>query len=366
MEKVLAAVKVGTQHTQIREFSLPEIRDDAGLLRVDVSGVCGTDVSTYNAPLLQGPFIMGHEIVGRIAKLGKTAALNWGLKEGDRVAIESYRGCGHCESCISGYMGHCPSERARNEQSAPPGSEALPDFQPSRGGGFSQYLYLWPTTRFHKVPDHVPDKLAALAIPFGNGWQWAYMEANAGPGKRILIAGPGQQGLACVVASRQAGADQIIVSGLSCDAKRLEVARHLGADHTIDVQTEDLRERVLSLTGGRGVDVAIDVAAGTAETILPLIDSLRPRGVLVAIAVKGSLPNFPLQAIARKGLTVKGVVGHSYRAVELALQTIASGKYPLEEVATHQFGLKDVDAAIRAIARENSADAIHAIVAAWK
>jgi len=366
MEKMLAAVKVGPKQTELREFPLPDIPDDAGLLKVDVSGVCGTDVSTYGAPLRPGPFIMGHEIVGRIAKLGRAAALNWGLKEGDRVAIEGYRGCGHCESCISGYMGHCPSERALAERSADPRSHALPDFQPSRGGGFSQYLYLWPTTRFHKLPDHVPDKLAALAIPFGNGWQWAYMEGNVGPGKTVLIAGPGQQGLACVVASRQAGADQIIVTGLSCDTKRLAVAKRVGADYTINVETEDLPERVLGLTQGRGVDVAIDVAAGTAETILPLIDSLKPRGVLVAVAVHGDLPNFPLQTIARKGAAVKGVVGHSYRAVELALQTIASGKYPLEEVATHQFGLKDVDAAIRAIARETIPDAIHATVAAWK
>lgn len=366
MEKVLAAVKVGPKQTELREFPLPGVPDDCGLLKVDVSGVCGTDVFDYRAPLRGGPFIMGHEIVGRIAKLGKAAAANWGLKEGDRVAVEGYRGCGHCESCISGYMGHCPEERALHDRSADPRSTALPDFQPSRGGGFSQYLYLWPTTRFHKVPDHVPDKLAALAIPFGNGWQWAYAEGNVGPGKTVLIAGPGQQGLACTVASRQAGADQIIVTGLSRDATRLGVAKRLGADHTINVETENLRERVLGLTHGRGVDVAIDVAAGSAETILPLIDSLRPKGILVVVPVQGDLPNFPMLTVSRKSLTVKGVVGHSYRAVELALQTIASRKYPLEEVATHQFGLRDVDAAIRAIARETTTDAIHATVAVWK
>lgn len=366
MEKVLAAVKVGPKQTDLLEFAVPDISDDAGLLQVDVSGVCGTDVSTYKAPLRHGPFIMGHEIVGRIAKIGKLAAANWGLKEGDRVAVEGYRGCGHCEACISGYLGHCPGERALHDQSGTAGSKSLPDFQPSRGGGFSQYLYLWPTTRVHKVPDHVPDKLAALAIPFGNGWQWAYMEGNVGPGKTALIVGPGQQGLACTVASRQAGADQIIVTGLTCDAKRLEVATHLGADHTINVESENLRERVLELTNGRGVDVAIDVAAGSADTILPLIDLLKPKGTLVVIAVQGDLPNFPMLTVSRKSLTVKGVVGHSYRAVELALRTIASGKYPLEEVATHQFGLQDVDAAIRAIARENTPNAIHATVAPWK
>ncbi|MPZ14802.1 MAG: zinc-binding dehydrogenase [Chloroflexi bacterium] len=365
METVLAAVKTGIRATELRRFPLPSVGEDGGLLQVDACGVCGADVRTYDQPVSNGVFIMGHEIVGRVAQLGKAAARLWGLREGDRIVVESYRVCGHCDACLTGYLGFCPSELALHDRGAEPESDCLADFQPSRGGGYSQYLFLWPTLRFHKVPDHVPSERAALAIPFGNGWQWAHLSGGAGPGKSVLVVGPGQQGLACTVAAKEAGAGPIIVAGLARDERRLQVAKRLGADHTINVEAEDLRERVRDLTGGEGADVGIEVAVGSAETVMPMIDVLRPRGTLVVVPAKGPLDQFPMHVLGRKSLTVKGVIGHSYQAVEMAVRTIASGKYPLHEVTNHQFGLDEVDDAIRATAGEFP-DVIHASVLPWK
>ena len=167
---LLAAVKIGVQQTEIREFVMPDVPADAGLLKVEAVGVCGTDVHTYCEPLSNGPFIMGHENVGRIARLGPVAAQRWGLQEGDLVLAEGYRVCGHCESCLSGYFGYCPREGGE-EISGNERPDSLVRFQPSRGGGFSQYLYLHPESRFHRIPEHVPAEQATLALPFGNGWQ---------------------------------------------------------------------------------------------------------------------------------------------------------------------------------------------------
>jgi threonine dehydrogenase-like Zn-dependent dehydrogenase len=122
---------------------------------------------------------------------------------------------------------------------------------------------------------------------------------------------------------------------------------------------------VREITHGAGVDVVIDVAAGTAATILPAIDLLQPRGTLVVIPANRPLPDFPMQTVCAKSLAVKGIRGHSYQATELALRTIAMGKYPLEEVTSHRFGLGEVDQAIRAIAGEGPAGVIHAIVDPW-
>lgn len=362
--KVLAALKVGIKRTEIREFSLPEIPADAGLLKVECVGVCGTDVHTYAEPLEGGPFIMGHENVGHIAKIGKATEQRWGLKEGDRVLVEGYRVCGHCESCLSGYFGYCPREGGQ-ESADEISPDSLAYFQPSRGGGFSQYLYLRPETRFHEVPGHIPIEQATLALPFGNGWQWAHFDGGVGPGKTVLIQGPGQQGLGCVVASREAGAACIIVSGLARDARRLEIARRLGADYTINVEKEDLVERVKELTGRRGVDIVVDVATGQAATLLPAIQVLAVRGTLVVVPRGGKISDFPLDFVHQKSLTIKCVRGHSYQAVEMALRVIASGKYPLHEVTSHRFGLKQVDDAIRSVAGEGAPDVIHATVDPW-
>src|SRR5436853_7052817 len=95
--KTLAALKVGPSTTELREFDLPEIPADAALLKMEVAGVCGTDVSQYKLPLRGAPLIMGHENVGYLAKVGSLVAQHKGFKEGDLVFLEHYLPCGHCE-----------------------------------------------------------------------------------------------------------------------------------------------------------------------------------------------------------------------------------------------------------------------------
>jgi threonine dehydrogenase-like Zn-dependent dehydrogenase len=143
------------------------------------------------------------------------------------------------------------------------------------------------------------------------------------------------------------------------------VARHLGADHTVNVEAEDLRERVQEITAGRGVDVAIDVATGGPATVLPALELLRPRGVFVVVPTQGPIPSFPIGLVQRKGLTVKGGMGHSLRSVDMALHVMASGKYPVHEVTSHRFALDEVDAAIRSTAGQGAPDTVHVSVDPW-
>lgn len=364
-DKVIAAVKSGPKQTEVREFSLPDIPVDGGLLKMEAGGICGSDVQSYPRPPRSGPHIMGHENVGYIAKVGNIAAQRWGLKEGDRVALEEYLPCGHCEWCHSGDFRLCYQTDIHNTPNAARYGSTPVTVPPGLWGGFSQYLYLHPNSVFHKVPAHVPAEQAALALPLGNGWQWAYGEGGVSPGKIVLIQGPGQQGLGCVIAAKEAGAACVIVAGLSGDARRFEIARRLGADYTIDVDKEDLRERIREITSGRGVDVVIDVAAATAETVLPALDVLhKKRGTLVIAAgrMEQKIESFPLGIVKLKYLAVKGARGHSYQSVEMALRIIASGKYPLSELCSHQFGLGQVHEAIQTAAGQGLPGAIHVTV----
>src|SRR5262249_7742748 len=190
------------------------------------------------------------------------------------------------------------------------------------------------------------------ATPMSNGIQWALFDAGVGYGSTVLIQGPGQQGLCCVMACRHAGADQIIITGTSKDARRLEVAEALGADITIDIHRENPLERVLEATKGRGVDVVLDctVGAGAAPVLLG-IEASKRRGATMVVQGEGNqeFPSFPIGRMTRKGMTLKSARGHSYRAVELALRQLASHRFPLELMMTHTFGLAQVDYAIKSV-----------------
>ena len=120
---------------------------------------------------------------------------------------------------------------------------------PHLWGGYSQYLYMPPNTVVHKLPSSTTPDEAAFALPLANGVQWAHVEGEAGPGRTVVIQGPGPKGLGCTLASKIFGADCIIVTGLTKDAARLEMAKKLGADYTIDVQKNDFTESIREIVG---------------------------------------------------------------------------------------------------------------------
>ncbi len=250
MEKVLAAVKVGPSTTEIREFPMPDIPDDGALMKMEVAGICGTDVKMYKQPLSAGPIIMGHENVGYIAKAGRKFTERKGFKEGDLVFVEHYVACGKCEWCHLGQYRHCEATDWRHNPDAIRYGYTSAERTPHLWGGFSQYVYLPWNAVLHHVPAGVGPELAGIVTPLANGIEWALFDANVGYASTVLIQGPGQQGLSQVVACKQAGADLVIVTGTSKDAKRMEIAKRLGADHVIDVQKEDPLARINAITGG--------------------------------------------------------------------------------------------------------------------
>ena len=366
-EQVLAAVRTGPGVTELREFPMPAIPDDGALLKVEVAGICGTDVKMYAKPPFADPVIMGHENVGIIATAGPKFTESKGLAEGDRVFVEHYVGCMHCEWCRAGEYRHCELTDWRTNPDARRYGYTSSDKPGRLWGGFSQYMYLPWNAVTHKVPEGVSAELAGLVTPLSNGIEWALNAGGVGYDSTVLIQGPGQQGLSQVVASKQAGASLVIVTGTTRDASRLELAKMLGADHVIDVLTEDALGRVLELTGGKGVDVVLDctAGAGTAPVLLG-IDALKRReGVMVTQGELAAFPDFPLKKMTEKCIALRSARGHGYRAVELALAQLASGRFPLDRLATHSFGLEDVDHAIRTLAGETGEDALHISLLPW-
>lgn len=345
-----AIVQTAPRQLELRELPLPEIDDDSGLLRVEACGICGSDVEQYTGALpVRFPLIPGHEPVGRIERIGDRAARRWGVDVGDRVVVEVLIPCGSCIACREGRYPLCRGQGGLFGYSYIPLSHP-----PGLWGAYADYLYLHPRSIVHPIRKDLAPSIAALFNPLGAGFRWAVDVPNTRPGDTVLILGPGQRGLASVLAARAAGAGRIIVTGLSRDARKLELAREFGADYTIDAEAEDVRARVAEYTGGRGADVVVEVTAYSTEPVAEALYYAAPGGRVVLAGVKGfkPVPNFLSDLVVAKELQIFGALGVTSRAYRNAIRLIESGTVPVEKMHTHDFPLEQAETAIRMLAGE--------------
>ena len=358
-----SAVALADGSIPIQEFELPEIGSNDGLLKVEITGVCGSDWPYYQSyPSTKGPLILGHETVGFVETAGARALEAWGAREGDLVALEEYLPCGHCSYCRGGSFRLCDATDSLLGAGLRYGSTPV-SVKPSLWGGYGQYQYLHPNTVLHKVPDGVSPRLATLALPLGNGFEWTMFQGGTNLQTTVLIQGPGQQGLACVLAAKAAGAACIIVSGLARDRERLDLAKALGADCTINVEEEDIFSTISDVTGGEMPNLIIDCSSGGAQTFLEGLHLVRKNGLVLVCGRKARpIPEFDTNILFKKNITVKGLRGHSYEAVEMALSVLKSKAYPVERLCTHDFGLNEVRQALDAVSGNADYFPIHCTV----
>ncbi len=365
MAGMLAAVKVDAQKMEVREFPEPEIGIDGALLKVEAAGMCGA-YEGFKRGNRRGPVILGHENAGVIAKAGKVFQERHGVKEGDLVALEEYLPCFHCEFCRIGEYRNCWLTDTHNNPNPIRFGQMPIDFPPYLWGGYGQYMYLPPNSVLHHLPNTVTADEAALALPIGNGVQWSHVEGEVGPGKTIVIQGPGPKGLGCTLASSIYGAATIIVTGLTKDAPRLAAAKRLGAHHTIDVQTQDFTSTIMDITGGRGVDAVVDCTSSHNPIIFTqAIDVMKRRGGII-VTQSYEVEKLNLGKLADKYVTLRFCRGHSYSSVAVGLNWIASGKYPLKELLTHHYSLAQTGTACLASGGEgDGANAVSVMLNPW-
>lgn len=216
-----------------------------------------------NAHLLSGvepPFPMGHEFSGLVAEVGEGVT---GFQSGDRVAIQPALACGKCYACLKGWYNLC-QHKGMLGVTAP--------------GGMAEYVCVKATQVFH-IADDMPLLDAALvqcgAFSFGG-----MMQSGLSLGDTCVIIGAGTCGLMAVQAAKAAGAIQIIVTDRS--EFKLELAKNIGATHTLNVKRQDVRESVMKLTGGIGADYAFDTA-GMDNTLNEALACIRPNGTVMVM-----------------------------------------------------------------------------------
>jgi threonine dehydrogenase-like Zn-dependent dehydrogenase len=343
----LAMVLAAPRKLEPRELPVPAIDADTALLRVEACGICGSDYEQFEGVLRTPmPVVPGHEPLGTIAAIGDRAARRWGVDVGDRVAVETMLSCRFCAECLGGRYQLC--ERRRIYSYIPL------EQPPGLWGAYAEYMFLDATSIVHRVDPTLPAPIAVLFNPLGAGFRWAVEIPNTRPGDTVLVLGPGQRGLASVIAARAAGASPIIVTGLAADAAKLAVARELGAQHTIDVENENARERVAEITGGRGADVVVEVTSYATAPVAEALRYVRPGGVVVLAGVKGGkeVPGFVSDLVVAKEISIRGAIGVTSSGYRSAIRLIESRAVPVERMHTHEFPLRDAELAIRTLAGE--------------
>ena len=346
-KQTLAMVQTAPRTLVPRDLPIPDIDDESALLRVEACGICGSDYEQFDGALRTPmPVIPGHEPLGIIDKIGDGAAQRWGVDVGDRVAVETMLSCRFCEACLDGRYHLC---RQRRIYSYIPLSE-----EPGLWGAYAQYMFLHRNSIVHKMDPELPAETAVLFNPLGAGFRWGVEMPRSGPGDTVVVLGPGQRGLACVLACREVGVDRIIVTGIEADARKLEIAKTFGADETIDVDNEDPVRRVRELTDGVGADVVIDVSSYATAPITQAVDLAALGARIVLAGVKGfkPVPNFISDKVVMKELSLQGAIGVTSSGYRSAIRMIEAGRHPLETMHTHEFDLREAELAIRTLARE--------------
>ena len=357
-----ALVLTAPRALERRTFALPEIGDNDGLLRVEACGLCGTDHELYTGHMrTPGAIVPGHEVVGIVERVGARAAERWGVRAGQRVAVEVFLSCRSCANCLAGVYRRCERHGTATMIGFVPVERA-----PSLRGGYATHLYLDPDVMLLPVPDGLDPVLASVFNPLGAGIRWAATLPGTGPGDVIAVLGPGLRGLSACVAAKEAGAAFVMLTGVGPrDAPRLAAAADFGADLTVDVAVDD-PVRALRAAVGHLADVVVDVTAKAPLAFAQAVKLARHGGTVVVAGTRGDgveAPGFQPDHVVYKELRVLSALGVDYPAYAEALRILASRRYPFAELPRRVAGLDTLEPLLRTMAGEGDSDVpVHAVV----
>jgi L-iditol 2-dehydrogenase len=354
-----------------REIEVEEPGTGELLVRVELSGICGSDVHMFNGGMdLEFPVVPGHELAGTIEQLGEdtaTDAKGEPVSEGDAVTVVPGIVCGECWYC-----NNVPSRPTSCANRDVYGFLNV-DYRQRAHGGFSEYMLVDERASFYRLPDGMDVELGALAEPlavatraFERGYQPGIPDAREGfgIGKSVAVQGAGPIGLLTMSAAKAAGAGQVIA--VDAIGERLDLATEFGATDTVDLteyNEDGLAEAVKGRTnGGVGADLVVE-AAGVPVALRQGIELARDGGTLVEVghyAYNGEVEINPTR-IVQKDLDVHGSLAYPPNQFETAIALLdqLEGEVPFRKLFNYRAGFDDAEAAYE---RQESGEAYRATI----
>lgn len=314
----------------LKEVPIPTCGADEVLVRIKATSICGTDLHIYNwdawaDKTVVTPNVFGHEFAGFVVEVGERVT---GVAIGDYVSAEGHMVCGTCKACRTGNAHVCPNTRS---------------FGITAPGCFAEYAVVKASNIIHNAPD-LPFEIACLQDPLGNAVQTVLSGDIVG--KSVAIIGVGPIGLLAIQVAKACGSGAIYAADIN--PNRLELARQMGADFTINAMETRISKALRQMTDGEGVDVVLEMS-GNPQAIVDGFEAAANAGRVSLLGIPTKEVSLDLtNQIIFKGLRVEGITGRKMYQTWYQMKGLLNQKrIDLASVITHRFKLDQYEEAFR-------------------
>lgn len=302
----------------LRDVAVPEPGIDDVLVRIDRTGICGTDLNIFNwnswaRETIPVPMVVGHEFVGRVVETGSNVS---NFQPGAIVSGEGHVVCGTCRNCLAGRRHLCADSRGIGV---------------NRPGAFAEYLVLPVTNIWHHPPD-VDLDVASIFDPFGN----AVHTALSFPvlGEDVLVAGAGPIGAMAIAVARHAGARYVVA--MDVNPYRMELSRQMGATLVLDARTERIADAQKRLGMAEGFDVGLEMS-GNDRAFEEMLDNMSHGGKVAMLGIPKEKVAIDWNRVIFNMLTVKGIYGREMYETWYKMTAMLQSGLDIRPVITHRF-----------------------------
>ncbi|WP_311753946.1 L-threonine 3-dehydrogenase [Proteus columbae] len=300
------------------DVPVPELGHNDVMIKIRKTAICGTDVHIYNwdewsQKTIPVPMVVGHEYIGEIVAIGQEVK---GFNIGDRVSGEGHITCGHCRNCRGGRTHLCRNTIGVGV---------------NRPGCFAEYLVI-PAFNAFKIPDNIPDELAAIFDPFGNAVHTALSFDLVG--EDVLVSGAGPIGIMAAAICKHVGARHVVITDVN--EYRLDLAKKMGVTRAVNVSKENLIDVMKELGMIEGFDVGLEMS-GAPPAFRTMLNTMNHGGRIALLGIPPADMAIDWGQVIFKGLFIKGIYGREMFETWYKMATLIQSGLDLSPIITHQF-----------------------------